>query len=326
VTIIPILRRELVVAARKAQLQMGRSFFAGTLLTIVLGTFGAWYYWEQGSISPELMGRAARQSFMWIVLVHAMSIFGVATAGALSIAGEKDRRTLDFLLATRLGNAEIVLAKLVSSLTLVLSTVAAGLPVMLLLNALGSVDLRLILLTYAGLICMAFFLASLAIWVSTGASDSAHAVRVSMLYIMAWLIVPFFVAFVWPRFGLRLPGFVLTVNAWVLASGPLGLLLKIGGGITASSGLTDAVAQMSGLQLLGGVLFLVWAIVRLRSPIGSTSAMTVVAWSGGSRVPAGGSAPSPRSVTTRSSGGRQHSHAWAFSRGPSARSSFCVST
>jgi len=265
VTIIPILRRELVVAARKAQLQMGRSFFAGFMLTVVLGTFGARYYWEQGSVSPELMGRAARQSFMWIVVVHATTILGVATAGALSIAGEKDRRTLDFLLATRLGNAEIVLAKLVSSLTLFLSTVAAGLPVMLLLNTLGGIDLRLILLTYAGFLCMTFFLASFSIWVSTGASDSRSATSVTILGIMAWLMLPFFVAFVFPRFGLRLPGFVLTVNAWLLASGPLGLLLKIGGGITASSGLIDAVAQMSELQLLGGVVFLVWAIVRLRS-------------------------------------------------------------
>jgi ABC-type Na+ efflux pump permease subunit len=265
VTIIPILRRELVVAARKAQLQMGRSFFAGIMLTVVLGTFGARYYWEQGSVSPEMMGRAARQSFMWIVLVHATTILGVATAGALSIAGEKDRRTLDFLLATRLGNAEIVLAKLVSSLTLFLSTVAAGLPVMLLLNTLGGIDLPLIFLTYAGLLCMTFFLASFSIWVSTGASDSRGATNVTVLCIMAWLMLPFFVAFVFPRFGIRLPGFVLTVNAWLLASGPMNLLLKIGGGITASSGLIDAVAQMSGLQLLGGVSFLVWAIVRLRS-------------------------------------------------------------
>ena len=250
----------------EAQLQMGRSFFAGMLLAIVMGTFGAWYYWDQGSVSPQLMGTVARQAFMWIVSFHAISIFGVGSAAALSIAGEKDRRTLDFLLATRLGNAEIVLAKLVSSLTLFLSTVAAGLPVMLVLNTLGSIDLRLILLTYACLVCLAFFLASLSIWVSTSASDSGAAARVSMLYIMAWLILPFFVAFIFPRFGLRLPGFLLTVNALVLISGsPLGLLLKIGGGITASSGLIDTVAWMSGLQLLGGIFFLVWAIVRLRS-------------------------------------------------------------
>ena len=167
-TIIPILRRELVAAARRAQLQGGRSFFAGMVLTIVLVSFGARYYWEQGSVSPQSMGTAARQSFLWIVSLHGISIFGVASAAALSIAGEKDRRTLDFLLATRLSNAEIVLGKLMSSLVVFISTVVAGLPLILLLHTLGSIDLRLILLTYASLICMAFFLASLSIWVSTG--------------------------------------------------------------------------------------------------------------------------------------------------------------
>ena len=149
-TIIPILRRELVAAARKAQLQSGRSFFAGMLLAIVLGTFGAWYYWDQGSVSPQLMG-TRREAVVPVdrVALHAISIFGVATAAALSIAGEKDRRTLDFLLATRLSNAEIVLGKLDVFPDLFLSTVVAGLPVMLLLNTLGSIDLGLILLTYA---------------------------------------------------------------------------------------------------------------------------------------------------------------------------------
>ena len=318
-TIIPILRRELVAAARKAQLQMGRSFFAGMLLTIVLGTFGTWYYWEQGSISPQLMGTVARQSFMWIVSFHAISIFGVATAAALSIAGEKDRRTLDFLLATRLGNAEIVLGKLVSSLAVFISTLAAGLPVMLLLHTLGSIDLRLILLTYASLVCMAFFLASLSIWVSTGASDSGHAARFSMLCIMAWLMVPFFVAFILPRFGIRLPGFVLTVNAWLLASGPLGLLLKIGGGISASSGLIDAVARMSGLQVIGGVLFLVWAIVRLRSAY-RINVSDDESWPGPAAHSSRLAAPRQArgQLTTRSSGGRCQPRAWAFSPGPSA--------
>jgi ABC-type Na+ efflux pump permease subunit len=265
VTIIPILRRELVAAARKAQLQTGRSFFAGTMLTVVLGTFGTWYYWAEGSVSPQVMGTVARQSFMWIVSFHAISIFGVATAAALSIAGEKDRRTLDFLLATRLGNAEIVVGKLVSSMTVFFSTLAAGLPVMMLLHTLGSIDLRLILLTYACLICLAFFLASLSIWASTGAADSTHAVRLSMLLIVAWLGLPFFVAFILPRFGIHLPGFVQTVNAWVLTSSPMHMLMMIGGGISASSGLIDSVVPMCGLQLSGGAFFLVWAIVRLRS-------------------------------------------------------------
>ena len=82
---------------------------------------------------------------------------------------------------------------------------------------------------------------------------------------MAWLIGPFVVAMVLPRFGIRLPGFLLTVNYWVMASSPLGLAMKIGGGVTPSAGLVDAVAWMCGLQVAGGILLVVGAIARLRS-------------------------------------------------------------
>ena len=177
----------------------------------------------------------------------------VSTRAAPSIAGEKDRGTLDFLLATRLGNAEIVLGKLASCMAVLAADLAAGLPVMLLLHLLGGVDLRLILLAYAGLITTAFFMIALAIWLSTGASDRRQAGTSSVLWTFAWLIGPFFVSTIFPRFGIRLPGFLLTVNAWVMASSPLGLAMKIGGGVTPSAGLVDAVAWMSGLQVAGGV-------------------------------------------------------------------------
>ena len=47
------------------------------------------------------MSHVAAQSFLFVVIAHAMSLMGVASIGALSIAAEMDRRTLGFLLATR---------------------------------------------------------------------------------------------------------------------------------------------------------------------------------------------------------------------------------
>ena len=150
-------------------------------------------------------------------------------------------------------------------MTVFVADVAAGLPVVLLLHLLGGIDLRLILLAYAGLITTAFFMIALAIWVSTNASDLRQAGGASVLWMIAWLGGPFFVSMVFPRFGIRLPGFLLTANAWVMASSPLGLALKIGGGVTPSSGLLDAVAWMSGLQVAGGALLVIGSIARLRS-------------------------------------------------------------
>ena len=70
---------------------------------------------------------------------------------------------------------------------------------------------------------------------------------------------------VFPSIGIRLPRFILTANAWVLASSPVGVLFKIAGGVTPSSGLMEAVAWMCGLEVAGGTLLVIWAIARLRS-------------------------------------------------------------
>ena len=71
----------------------------------------------------------------------------------------------------------------------------------------------------------------------------------------------------------------MTVNAWAMASSPLGLVFKIGGGVTPSGGLLDAVAWMSGLQVAGGA----FSAIRVHRPAAfglsaAPSAATARAW------------------------------------------------
>ena len=295
--ITPILDRELLVATRKTRLWGNRGFLVATLLTVVLATFGARYYWDQGQVSDQdLMARVAFQAFLWMLVAHGLMVLGILTRAALSIALEKDRRTLDFLLATRLSNAEIVLGKLAACIAFFVADLALGLPVMLLMNPLGAVDLRLILLGYAGVFTTGFFVIALAIWVSSGAIDSRRAASTSVLAMIAWLIGPVFVSLVFTRVVFRLPDFILTVNAWILTSSPMGLMFKIGGGATPSSGLLEAVGWMSGLQVAGGALLIVLAIVQLRwayrrNVSGESqrlaARLTRPGWRGGTKPPVG---------------------------------------
>ena len=182
---------------------------------------------------------------------------------ARCIAEEKERRTLDFLLTTRLGNAEIILGKLAARMVVFVSTATAGLPVVLLLNRLGGVDGWLIVIGYACIASMGFFVSALSIWCSVTAPDSRRAGARAFFLIVAWLWLPFAVAFILPRFGIRLPAWLMAANAWLLAN-PFGLLLKFPG-MTASQALIDAIAWMCGLQFVGGLVFLLAAIVQLRS-------------------------------------------------------------
>ena len=87
----------------------------------------------------------------------------------------KDRRTLDFLLLTRLANAEIVLAKFAARFALLLAIFAAGVPVMLLLDLLGGIDLRVILLAYGAIATTSFLGLAIAIASSTFAPTGRRA-------------------------------------------------------------------------------------------------------------------------------------------------------
>jgi len=64
---------------------------------------------------------------------------------------------------------------------------------MILLNVLGGVHPRLILLAYAGIASTGFLVLAIAIWVSSGAADGRRATSISILVIFAWLIIPFVV-------------------------------------------------------------------------------------------------------------------------------------
>ena len=179
---------------------------------------------------------------------------------------EKDRRTLDFLLATRLSNAEIVLGKLAACMTFLAAEFAVGLPIMLLLQSAGGDRSQADL---AGLRRPAHHgvfhdrAGHLGLDGATNARDRRQRLGPVVDRLADRSLVC--VSMVFPRVGIRLPGFLLTANAWVLTSSPLGLMFKIGGGVTPSSGLVDAVAWMSGLQVAGGALLVIWAIARLRS-------------------------------------------------------------
>ena len=126
--------------------------FAGILLTIILATFGARYYWDGQCLGPRHDGPGRDPGVPLDRGPHAIVIFGVYSARAApSIAGEKDRRTLDFLLATRLSNAEIVLGKLAACMRLPRARFAVGLADHAALESAGGHRSPADLLAYAGL-------------------------------------------------------------------------------------------------------------------------------------------------------------------------------
>ena len=91
-----------------------------------------------------------------------------------------------------------------------------------------------------------------------------------------------------------LPGFLLTANAWVLASSPLSVFSSSPWAADGSSGLIDAVAWMGGLQVAAGIVLLIGAIARLRSAYRVNLGGDGMAWRG---------AESPRLAVPPQAGG-----------------------
>ena len=128
------------------------------------------------------------------------------------IAGERERRTLDDLLTTRLSSAEIVLGKLAAGLLQYFACLATGFPVVGLLPLVGGVDPRVILITYAGTASTAFLVAGLSVLVSVHARRGGQAVRDTFLLEAIWLILPLAAELLVPRAWPQLWPWVRPVN------------------------------------------------------------------------------------------------------------------
>ena len=99
-----------------------------------------------------------------------------------------------------------------------------------------------------------------------------RAVSYSVLLFMTWLMVPLLASLLVPKLFPGVPRFIMAANAWVLASSPMGLVFRIVSGATGAA-LMRAVARMSGLQLVGGVVFVVWSIARAAGNFESAEAV-----------------------------------------------------
>src|SRR5437660_1620479 len=98
--------------------------------------------------SLRLTFRWSNSTQTWHERVGDLVLLTPAYVGG-AIAEEKDRKTLEFMLATDLLNREIVLSKLGSRLANLALVVITGLPILSILQFLGGVDPNMILAGFA---------------------------------------------------------------------------------------------------------------------------------------------------------------------------------
>jgi hypothetical protein len=261
----PFLRRELTTSVRQGGAYHDRIAALVLVMAIVAGYMVAWRWfgWERASVE----GAAVFGWSTFGLIVVAQVCLAITTAArqvAPAIASERDRKSLDAVLATRLSAADVVLGAMAAGLFRYANGLAATLPVVVLVVFLGGIDLRLVWLAGAGLASTAFAAAALAVVASVGGRTGVRAVASAAGLIGAWLVLPLLVAVlkagVWPS-G---PRWIAPAALWGLDSSPIGVGADLFGLVPRPGSLVERVVRMIALQVAGGSALTLWAVWRLR--------------------------------------------------------------
>ncbi len=187
----PVLFYDLLRIARRSRYAFLRGAYAVFLLATLLLVYlnfheDAW----RGEIQARRMAQFAESfffTFMSIQFVTVCLLTPAYTAGA--VAEEKERKTLEFLLATDLHNREIILSKQLSRLGNMVLLVLTGLPILAMTQFLGGVDPDLVLIGFAATGLTMAGLGSLSILCSVYARRPRNAIMLTYLTMLAYVCV-----------------------------------------------------------------------------------------------------------------------------------------
>src|SRR4051812_33007947 len=217
----PIFDRELMTLARRRGSYGGRTVVPLAMLAVLWGNDWARRYIIEGPITVQQMALFGRLVFAQFVLAQVVATLYIVPGYVnRSIAEEKDRKTLTFLLTTRLSSGSIVLGKLAAGLWHYLTCLLAGLPVVLLLPLFGGVQPEVVLLAYASTVSIALFVAGLSMMISVIARRGREAHRLTTSIIAFWIFGPITIAPVLSWLSPWIYGWLRPVNELILASSP----------------------------------------------------------------------------------------------------------
>ncbi len=260
-------RRALITSVRR-----GNAFYDRVTAVILVPALvaGCVLFWDQCGWDRTSVAGAAwfgHSAFCLIVLSQALLVTAVVYGQvAPSIASERDRKSLDGLLASRLSAAEIVLGMMMTGLVRCANWLAAALPVVVLVAIVGGIQPPLVMLTAAGLGSCVFAGAALAVAVSVSAPNRSRAISAGSGLLVAWLELPLIVEFLLPRVWPGCPRFLVHALHWLVDSSPAGVGVSefLPTLVPRPFGPVEALSRMIALQVPVASAMVLWAAWQLR--------------------------------------------------------------
>jgi ABC-type transport system involved in multi-copper enzyme maturation permease subunit len=157
----PILKKELVLGSRSMKFPIALMCYSAVMAIVALGFLSVSYSEYSGTMNYSTLTEIFLiLSFMQLVLI--CIIIPVLTAG--SIAGERERQTLDLLLTAPVSSVTIILGKLLSSMCNVVLFVISSLPAMALAFLYGGIQWKYLLVFLVAILVTAFFNGAIGVW------------------------------------------------------------------------------------------------------------------------------------------------------------------
>ncbi len=281
----PVLFYDLLRVGRRSRYILFRTLYVGFLFALLSYVYSMTRWdWVVHNRSPVRQAAEFAESFFFTLMTVQLLVVLILTPAYLAgaIAEEKDRKTLEFLLATDLRGREIVLGKMLARLANMTLIVLAALPVLAAVQFFGGVDPDLLLASFAALGLTLLSLAAVSILMSVHSRKPRDAIVLTYLLVVMYPVLGFLalglvkaVPWVgtlpllpWPEgdsvWWLTGTDVVDLFNAGNLfwALGQLSMTLNRGGTLVGvlPDLLRDYALFHGGLALLCTV----WAVVRLR--------------------------------------------------------------
>jgi ABC-type transport system involved in multi-copper enzyme maturation permease subunit len=193
----PVFFYDLVRTARRGKQIGHRVLYAVLLVGIILLVLWSWFpathlnpqrLWDGVPISLREKAQFAGTFFNTFMLVQFLVVVVVTPAyTATAIAEEKEKRTLEFLLATDLSDREIVLGMMAARLANLILLVLTGLPILSLFEFLGGVDPNLVVAGFVTTGMTVLSLGSMSILISVLARTALSALIQTYLWVLLYL-------------------------------------------------------------------------------------------------------------------------------------------
>lgn len=260
----PIFNIELLTSSRRTRTYWIRVLYASLLLFALWSEYpGTYRAGQELSISAvAAFAEGFFWTFAWLQLALVLVVGPALVAPTISV--ERERRTIEYLLATDLTSAEIVLGKLLARTLHITYAVLVGLPVLALAGLLGGIDLPLLWAVFviAGSTMLA--VAALAVVISVQAARVRDAIGQVYILLIALLAAPPIGAEALKYFGYY--HWIEPLNERLLEANPVLVLgrISIGRALHQVTNPWQAIGKLVLLQAIFATCCTAFSIWRLR--------------------------------------------------------------